>query len=68
MTSELEAFRSVNFDWTRQLRSIWRDPPYHVPSFHRQDLDGLIDYFATRTRDPDPTDEPLGRIIVGPAG
>lgn len=68
MTSELEAFRSVNFDWTRQLRSIWRDPPYHVPSLHRQDLDGLIDYFTTRTRDPDPTDEPLGRIIVGPAG
>jgi Helicase HerA, central domain len=68
MTSELDAFRSVNFDWTRQLRSIWRDPPYHVPSLHRQDLDGLIDYFATRTCDPDPTDEPLGRIIVGPAG
>lgn len=64
----LKAFQSVDFNWTRQLRSIWRDPPYHVPSLHRRPLDGIIDYFRMQTRDPEPLNEPLGRVIVGPAG
>ena len=68
MTSELEAFRSVNFIWTRQLKSIWHDQPYHVPSIHQRVLDELAEYFLANTRDQDPENEPLGRIIVGPAG
>src|SRR6266849_488977 len=68
IVSELDAFRSVDFNWTRQLKSIWRDPPYHVPSLHRRPLDEIVDYFRTHTRDPEPLDEPLGRVIVGPAG
>lgn len=68
MTNGLEAFRSVDFDWTRQLKSIWRDPPYHVASLHQRTLDEVVDYFRIKTRDPDPYDEPLGRVIVGPAG
>jgi hypothetical protein len=66
--SELDALRSVNFDWTRQLRSIWRDPPYHVASLHHALLDDLVDYFGRKTGEPDPADEPLGRLVVGPAG
>jgi DNA helicase HerA-like ATPase len=66
--SALDAFRSVDFDWTRQLRSIWRDAPYNVPSLHKDRLDDLVDYFERKTRDPDPPDEPLGKVIVGPAG
>jgi hypothetical protein len=66
--SELDALRSVNFDWTRQLRSIWRDPPYHVASLHHALLDDLVDYFGRKTVEPDPADEPLGRLVVGPAG
>ena len=54
MTTEFDAFRSVNFDWTRQLRSIWRDPPYHVALLHRARLDDLVDYFTRKTREPDP--------------
>jgi hypothetical protein len=68
LVRELRALRSANFDWTRQLRSIWRDPLYHVSSLHRELLDDLVDYFARKTRDRDPVDEPLGRLIVGPAG
>jgi hypothetical protein len=68
MTSDLDAFRSVDFDWTRQLKSVWRDPPYHVPSLHERALDDILDYFKTKTRDPEPANEPLGRVIVGPAG
>jgi hypothetical protein len=68
MTSEFDAFRAVNFDWTRQLKSIWRDPHYHVPGLHRQAVDDVIDYFFLKTVDADPDDEPLGRVIVGPKG
>src|SRR5262249_10042026 len=59
---------SVDFNWTRQLRSIWRDPPYHLASLHQGRLDDLVDYFTCKTRAADPADEPLGRVIVGPAG
>ncbi len=68
MTDDLKAFRSVDFGWTRQLRSVWRDPPYHVPSIHKDVVDDVIDYFETKTADADPDDEPVGRVIVGPAG
>jgi hypothetical protein len=68
MTSEFDAFRAVNFDWTRQLKSVWRDPHYHVPGLHRQAVDDVRDYFFLKTVDPDPDDEPLGRVIVGPKG
>jgi hypothetical protein len=68
MTPELEAFRAVDFNWVRQLRSIWRDPPYHVESLHQALIDDIIDYFAKETRDVDPDNEPQGRIVVGPAG
>ena len=53
MTSELDAFRAVSFDWTRQLRGVWRDPPYHVPGLHRQAVDDIRDYFFSKTVDPD---------------
>jgi hypothetical protein len=65
---ELKAFRSVEFDWTRQLRSIWHDPPYHLPSLHQAQLDDIVEYFERATRDRVPVNEPLGRVIVAPAG
>jgi Helicase HerA, central domain len=68
MTSEFDAFRAINFDWTRKLRSVWRDPHYHVPGLHRQVVDDVRDYFFLKTVDSDPDDEPLGRVIVGPKG
>lgn len=67
MTSELEAFRAVNFDWTRQLKSIWIDPPYHVPAVHEATIEDIADYFVSRTG-ADYFEEPLGRVVVGPAG
>ncbi len=68
MTSEFDGFRAINFDWTRQLKGVWRDPHYHVPDLHRQAVDNVRDYFFLKTVDPDPDDEPLGRVIVGPKG
>lgn len=66
--NDLDAFRFVDFNYTRKLRSIWRDPPYHMASLHHARIEDLIDYFARETREPDPLDEPSGRVIVGPAG
>jgi DNA replication protein DnaC len=68
MMTELDASRAVNFNWTRQLKTIWRDQPYHAPAIHQDNLDDLVEYFLSSTHDPDPQHEPLGRIIVGPAG
>jgi hypothetical protein len=68
MTAELEAFGAVDFNWVRQLQSIWRNPSYHVDSIHPALVDDIVDYFTKVTSDSDPADEPQGRIIVGPAG
>ncbi len=68
MTTEFDAFRTVNFNWTRQLKSIWRDPPYHVRSLHHQVVDAVVGDFISETVDIDPFDEPLGRVIVGAKG
>lgn len=68
MISELDAFRSVDFGYTRQLRSIWHDPAYHVACVHEARIADLIGYFASATCESDPSNEPLGRVIVGPAG
>jgi hypothetical protein len=68
MTIEFDAFRAVNFNWSRQLKSIWRDPPYHVPSLHQQVIDGVLNDFISETAETDPFDEPLGQVIVGAKG
>jgi hypothetical protein len=65
---QLDVLRAVDFNWTRQLKSVWRDQPYHAPEIHQDVLDDLMAYFLTHTRDPDPDNEPVGRVIVGPAG
>jgi len=68
MTTDLEAFRAVDFNWVRHLRGIWRDPSYHVESLHQALIDDIVDYFEKETRDADPANEPQGRVVVGPAG
>ena len=68
MTTALEALRAVDFNWVRQLQRIWRDPPHHVGSIHQALVDDIVDYFAKETSDVDPSNEPQGRIVVGPAG
>ena len=35
---------------------------------HQQAVDDVVDYFFLKTVNPDPDDEPLGRVIVGPKG
>lgn len=67
-TPGFSAFRTASFDWTRQLRSVWRDPPYQVAGLHEGCIDDILAYFEARTSEQAPDPEPLGRVIVGPAG
>ncbi|WP_454647668.1 ATP-binding protein [Bradyrhizobium liaoningense] len=66
--NELDLLREVDFNWTRQLRSIWRDQPYNVSSIHQEALDDVIEYFLRNTRDKELDNEPIGRVILGGAG
>lgn len=67
-TPGFAAFRATSFDWTRQLRSVWRDPPHQVAGLHENCIDDILAYFEERTAEQAPDPEPLGRVIVGPAG
>lgn len=62
----LTVFRAVDFDWTRQLHSVWRDWTYHVEGMHQSIATDLLSEFQTRTRSSDAA--PLGWVIAGPAG
>lgn len=67
-TAELDALREVDFDWTRQLNSIWRDGDARSPVLHEACLTEILADFDRRLRNRPGRDEPLGRVIVGPAG
>ena len=66
--SDFDAFLSVDFGWTRGLRSVWIDPGDHVAPLHAACIDGILAYFKRSTREAAPVNEPLGRVVVGPAG
>ncbi|MGQ0686006.1 ATP-binding protein [Bradyrhizobium sp.] len=66
--SGLELFRDVDFNWTRQLRSVWRDQPYNIPDIHKDVLEDIVGYFLRSTREVEPDNEAIGRVVVGAAG
>lgn len=66
--SPLDALRAVDFESTRNLKSVWRDAPYEVSDLHAGCLQEVLAYFDKMTADPEPEIEPRGCVIVGPAG
>ncbi len=66
MNNLLNAFRSVDFNWTRDLQSVWFDPPFQVNDVHRAVVDEIMEDFVAKTNDPN--SNPVGRVILGPAG
>jgi hypothetical protein len=66
MNEALPAFRLVDFNWTRDLQSIWSDTGIQVDELHKPLADELINDFLVQTRKP--TDNPIGRIILGQPG
>lgn len=66
MPTELEAFGSADFEWVRQLKSVWADTEYHVDEIHRHTFDTIMAAFQDRPRKL--KDSALGQVIVGAAG
>lgn len=66
--SPLDALRAVDFESTRNLRSVWRDVPYEVSALHAGCLAEVLAYFDRTTAAPEPNPEPRGCVIIGPAG
>ncbi|MDI4231530.1 ATP-binding protein [Bradyrhizobium sp. Arg237L] len=66
--TELDVLREVDFNWARQLRSVWRDQAYSVSAIHQDVVEDVMAYFLRNTREPEPDNEPLGRVILGGAG
>ena len=66
MTSALAAFQAVDFNWTRALRDVWSDAPYHVDEINGAIVDSVIDEFKATTTRPD--SNPIGQVIQGRAG
>ena len=66
MISELKAFRSVDFNWTHDLQSVWSDPNSQVDDLHRQLIDSVLDDFFLQTKTE--SSNPIGKVILGEAG
>ncbi|WP_454914914.1 helicase HerA-like domain-containing protein [Xanthobacter sediminis] len=66
--AELAAFERVSFDWTRHLKSVWREAPYEIPTLHAQTAHDILSYFDRETHSIEPDNEPRGCVVLGPAG
>jgi len=66
MTTALPAFASVDFQWTRGLRDVWSDAPFHVEALNGDVVDRIAAEFFARTRAPD--SNPIGQVLTGRAG
>jgi len=66
MNQALQAFRAVDFNWTHDLQSVWSDPFFQVDELNKTIGDRIIDDFLLYTKNP--TDNPIGRVVLGEAG
>ena len=66
MTLALKTLRAMEFNWTRALREVWNDPPYHVDDLNKASVETIIDEFVATTREP--ASNPIGQVIQGRAG
>jgi hypothetical protein len=66
MKQALQALAPVDFNWTHDLQSVWSEPAFQVDELHRSLIDGIMNDFLSRTTKP--TDNPIGKVILGEAG
>src|SRR5258708_40272476 len=66
MKQALQALAPVDFNWTHDLQSVWSEPAFQVDELHRSRIDGIMNDFLSRTTKP--TDNPIGKVILGEAG
>jgi hypothetical protein len=66
MNDALQAFRSVDFNWTHDLQSVWSDPSFQVDELHKPLIDQIIGDFLSRTKTSH--SNPIGNVVLGEAG
>ncbi|MDE3174917.1 MAG: hypothetical protein KGM15_02265, partial [Pseudomonadota bacterium] len=62
----LQAFAAADFHWTRGLRDVWAQTPYHVDGLHGDLADRVAAEFFARTRASE--SNPIGQVLSGRAG
>ena len=62
----MQAFAAADFHWTRGLRDVWAQAPYHVDGLHGDLADRVVADFFARTRATD--SNPIGQVLSGRAG
>jgi hypothetical protein len=62
----LQALRDADFNWVRDLSSVWRDSPFHNEAIHPATLDDIAQHFFLRTIGPDTKVE--GCVVRGAPG
>src|ERR1700750_2837465 len=66
MNEALHAFRTADFNWTRDLQSVWSTPPFQVDELHQGLIDEIMMDFCQNTKTIDTN--PIGKVILGAAG
>ena len=64
---ELSALRSISYDWTMHLRSVWSDAPYDSAEIHTRLRDEFQNRLDLLMQDKG-INSPLGWLLVGSAG
>ncbi len=66
-STELEALRVADFDWTTRLASVWDDPAWDVPNLHEEIRQRFIEKLETLMA-AEGSASPLGWVINGSGG
>ncbi len=65
--NELDVLRSVSFDWTMHLASVWADSAFDVPELHA-DMRQAFGYRCDQLRRADVDLSALGWLMIGSGG
>lgn len=67
MSTALSALRSVDFQWTTHIDSVWHELPFHVPEF-QADACATLTERLVELAESQQAPSPLGVPVLGPAG
>ncbi|MBD2028264.1 DUF87 domain-containing protein, partial [Leptolyngbya sp. FACHB-711] len=63
----LQALKDVDFGSTTQIKSVWHNPKYDVPSLHESERNQIFDELDRLSNSED-SNSPLGMVLVGSGG
>lgn len=63
----LEALKRIDFDWTRRVKSVWRDSPFDVDNLNIKERQTILERME-HLKQAHKTVAPLGLVIQGSPG